>query len=559
MSNSNASDFVIIGGVAAGPKTAATLARRLPRASITLFQKEDRLSYASCGMPYFASGDIDSFAELTRLPWGNERNEQFFRDARGFTAITGAEVTAIDRERKTVTVQHKGSSTPEEHSYGKLVLATGACPAPPPFPVEFSSRIRCFTRPDDAIDFRKLAQTGQVGSAAIIGAGYIGCELAEAFGGLWGISTILIEKELHILPATLDTEMARLVERELVKQDINLRLGAVVEKIAGREDGATIHLRGGEVLEVDYVVLAVGVVPNVQLARGCGLALGPTGAIVVDEFLRTSDPDIYAGGDCVELKHWLSGEPVYVPLGSLANRHGRVIAENLAGNPTKYSGVLGSYLVKVFDVNLGGVGLNWKKARAYSGKPVAVWGTFADRPDYYPESKTITLKMIYDEANGRLLGVQGVGQGDVVRRIDVFAGFLQHQATVDDLLDFEPGYAPPYAEAVDPLHHLAGMACAARRGTVFAGPEDVDQLSAANAVWLDVREPIEQEEYPLELPEVVKIPLDRLRQDAVDLPRDRKIVIVCQRGSRAYQAAVMLHDLGFEDVVVLGGGRAALG
>jgi rhodanese-related sulfurtransferase len=220
---------------------------------------------------------------------------------------------------------------------------------------------------------------------------------------------------------------------------------------------------------------------------------------------------------------------------------------------------LGSYLVKVFDLNVGGVGLNWKKARAYAAKAAAVWGTFADRPDYYPESKTITLKMIYDETNGRVLGLQGVGQGDVARRVDVFAGFLQCRATVDTLLDFEPGYAPPYAEAVDPLHHLAGMAQAARRGTVFAGPEDVDQLSRANAVWLDVREPGEQEEYPPALPDIVKVPLDRLRENAGQLPQGRKIVIVCQRGSRAYQAAVMLAGLGFKDVVVLGGGRAALG
>ncbi|MFC1475951.1 FAD-dependent oxidoreductase [Candidatus Zixiibacteriota bacterium] len=559
MSSNDYSDFVIVGGVAAGPKTAATLARRLPRASITLFQKEKHLSYASCGLPYFASGDISSFDELTRMPWGTVRNEDFFRMVKGFCAITGAEVTAIDRGRKVVTVQQEDKPSAVEHGYGKLVLATGARPAPPAFPVEFGPRVQSFTRPENAIEFRRLAETGQVGSAAVIGGGYIGCEMAEALGGLWGINTAVLEKEQHVLPATLDPEMAVLVERELKKQDIDLRTGVCVEKITSREDGATVYLSGGETLEVDFVIVCTGVAAEVTLARACGLTLGVTGAIAVDEHFRTSDPDIFAGGDCVELTQRITGEKVHVPLGSLANRHGWVIAENLAGNEIAYPGVLGSYLVKVFDVNLGGVGLNWAVAQRFAPKPAAVWGTFVDRPDYYPESKTITLKMIFDQQNGRLLGLQGVGGGEIARRIDVFSVFLRNDATIDDLLGFEPGYAPPFSEAVDPLHHLAGMARATSRGVVFINPGEFGQLSSAGVLWLDVREPVEQEELPFDLPEVVRIPLDRLRAEASDLPRDRKIVIICQRGSRAYQAAVFLKDAGFDDVVILSGGRAALG
>ncbi len=553
----NHSDFVIIGGVAAGPKTAATLARRLPRTKITLFQKERHLSYASCGLPYYASGDVDSFEDLTKTEWDVVRDAEYFRTVKGFTAITGAEVTAIDRDSKTVTVKREDGSA-ERHGYGKLVIATGAHPATPPFPVEFGGRVRCFTRPNDAQAFRALAEKGQVGTAIVIGAGYIGLEMTEAFASLWGIDVTLIEKESQVMPTVLDGEMAQLVEKELRKQDIDLRLDCVVKSVAGGEEQVTVELADGETLTADYAIVCIGVKPATELAQGCGLEIGDAGGIVVNEYFQTSDSDIYAGGDCVELTNRLTGKKVWVPLGSLANRHGLIIAEHLAGNPVKYEGVLGSYLVKVFDLNLGGTGLNWAAAREVSESASAVWGTFIDKPEYYPESKTITLKMIYDQQTRQLLGLQGVGKGDIVRRVDVFAAYLQYYGTLNDLLLFEPGYAPPYAEAVDPLHHLVGMAIAESRGVVFVGPDSFAQLRDESAVWLDVREPAEYEAAPLEVPGVKNLPLNELRENLDNLPKEAKIVIVCQRGSRAYQAATVLRDAGYSDVVVLAGGQSAI-
>ncbi len=553
------SDVVIIGGVAVGPKTAATYIRRKPRAKVTLFQKEAYLSYASCGLPYFASGDVDSFIELTHTVWRVSRDAEYFKSIKGFTAIPNTEVMAIDRGRKVVTFQSVADRSLHEHGYDQLVIATGGRPAKPPFPVEFGERVRSFTRPEDAIGFRKLAERGQVGSVAIVGAGYIGCEMAEATASLWGMTTTLIEKEDHVLPKTLDPEMSALVETELRRQKIDLQLGMRVEKITSSEDGGIVHLSEDRQIAADFIIVCVGVVPETALAEQCGLKIGETGAILVDDHFRTSDPDIYAGGDCVELTHRLTGQKVYVPLGSLANRHGRIIAENLAGGDQTYPGVLGSFLVKVFDQNVGGVGLNSTAALRSFCSPAAVWGTFADRPEYYPESKTVKLKMIYDEGDGRLLGLQAVGEGDVARRIDVFATFLQFGATVDDLLNFEHGYAPPYAEAVDPLHHLAGMAKARERGTIITGPLAVCEFADEDVIWLDVREEAEQKDFPLELPGLQKFPLETLCARLGDLPSDRKIIIVCQRGSRAYQAAVFLQDAGFDDVLVLGGGRAMLG
>jgi len=555
----NNSDFVVVGGVAAGPKTAATLARRLPRASITLFQKGKYLSYASCGLPYFASGDISTFADLTKMPYGVTRDEHFFSHAKGFDVRTGAEVVAIDRKDKVVKVKIDGASTLHEHRYGKLILATGSRPATPPFPVDDSPRIQSFTRPADAIAFREMAETGKIGTGIIVGGGYIGCEMAEAMGGLWGIATTVIEKEDHVLSAALDPEMSLLVERQLTSQGIDLRTASCVEKVVDDDQGAAVHLAGGEVITADLVVVCVGVVPETTLASECGLEIGSTGGVVVDNRFRTSDADIYAGGDCVEVTHRITGEKVYTPLGSLANRHGWMIAENLAGNNVVYPGVLGSFLLKVFDINIGCVGLNSTAAERFARRPAAVWATCPDRPDYYPESKTVMLKVVYDEEDGRLLGLQAVGEGDVARRVDICAAFLQHQAPVDDFSFFEQGYAPPFSDGVDPLHHLAGIAAAKRRGTLFANPLDSGQLSGDGVVWVDVREPGEQQDKPLNIPGAISLPLDRIRSELSKVPTDKKIVLLCQRGGRAYQAAIFLQDAGFENVVVLGGGKAMLG
>jgi len=413
------SDFVIIGGVAAGPKTAAVLARRLPDARITVFQKEKNISYGTCGLPYFASGDINSFEELTQTSYGVARTPDFFKNTKGFDVEVQAEVTSINRQAKTITVRLLETGETIEHGYGKLVIATGANPNRPPFPVADSPKIRPFTRPDDAINFRQMAQTGQIGSAVVIGGGFIGCEVAEAAGGLWGIGVILIEKENQLLPYVLDPEMARIVEREMLRQDIKLMTGCLVEKIEVNDDGnPVVKIKDQADISADYVFLCLGVKPEITLAKDCGLEIGQTGGIAVNKYLQTSDPDIYAGGDCVESDNLITGDKIFMPMGSLANRHGRVIAENLAGNKTKFSGVIGAFLVKAFDVNVGSVGLS-EQAAAKAGFNVdTVWASFPDKPDYYPEYKTFITKMVYE--NNKLLGLQAVGKGDICRRIDVF-------------------------------------------------------------------------------------------------------------------------------------------
>jgi NADPH-dependent 2,4-dienoyl-CoA reductase/sulfur reductase-like enzyme/rhodanese-related sulfurtransferase len=560
------SDFVIIGGVAAGPKTAATLARRLPESTITLFQKEKHLSYAACGFPFFASGEVNSLEELLSTSYGVPRDTGFFKDTKGFNAVTSAEVTAIDRERKTVSVRMIETGEEFVHGYGRLVIATGAVPNDPPMPVPSSERVKPFTSPGDAAGFRELAQQGEVDSAVIVGGGFIGVELCEAAAAMWGISVWLYEKQPQVLPYMLDPEMAEIVRRSLVSDGVEVFTGADVEKIELDGDGKpVVHVAGAEPVATDYVFLCLGVHPEVRLARDCGLEIGETGGILVDRSLRTSDPNIYAGGDCIESRHRIASAPVFLPMGSLANRHGRVIAENLAGTNTEFPDVLGAFVLRAFETNIGGVGLSEEAARRAGLDALSVWGSFPDKPDFNPEMKTFVLKMVYEAGSGRLLGLQAVGKGDICRRVDVFSSFLQRGASVDDLLDFEHCYAPPFSEALDPLHHMAGVAAAVGRGQPFVGPGGEGMYEAvAASVLLDVREREEAEEAPLpgRLIEAAKrlivIPLGELRSRLEELDRADSVVVICRRGPRSYQAAMTLRAAGFGNVTVAAAGLQAL-
>lgn len=548
---------VIIGGVAAGPKSGTVLARRMPKAEIVLFQREKNISYGTCGLPYFASGDIESFTELINTSYGTPRDPGFFKKTKGITVRPETEVISIDRSAKNVKVKDLKSGEEFEESYDKLVIATGAYPVKAPFEIPESDRIGHFTRPEDAINFRKKAETGQVGKAVVIGGGFIGCELAEAASSLWGIETVLIEKEDQLLPYVLDKEMSLIVEREMARQEVEVHLGTTVEKITLSGDGNPVVHIEGESIETDYIFLCLGVKPEVSLARESSLDLGTTGGIRVDKHLRTSDSDIYAGGDCIESYNLISKQPLYIPMGSLANRHGRVIAENIAGGDETFNGVTGAFFVKVFDKNVGAVGLSEIAAKNCGIETETVWGSFPDKPDYYPEVKTFVLKLVYEKNTERLLGLQAIGNGDIFRRIDVMSTFLHDGKKIDDLFDFEHGYAPPYSEAMDPLHQLAGLAKAKARGMDIAC---FNFDKNGDVTWLDVREPeeISALPWPSDDGQIIKsITLNDLREHLNKLDKEKQIYIVCRRGARSYQAALILKNAGFKKVAVLGGGTQA--
>lgn len=555
-------EVVIIGGVACGPKAAATLARRLPDARITVYQRDKYLSFGTCGLPYFASGDIPGIEALTETPYGVQRTPEFFKKTKGIDLIAGAEVTAIDRESKTVTVKIMATKESFEKRYDQLLIATGARPNRPPFAIPETERIGFFTKPDDALQFRKLAETGQVGKAIIIGGGFIGCELAEAAGSLWGIETTLIEKENQLLPYALDPEISAIVERELARQEVQVFTGVAVEKIELNDSGnPLVYISEGDTIEAEYVFLSLGVTPETELARTCGLKIGETGGILVDSHLRTSDPDIYAGGDCVESLNQVNGKKFHIPMGSLANRHGRIIAENIAGNEIEYKGALGTFFVKVFDINAGAVGITEQKAAKSGIKYDAVWGSFPDHAEYYPEAENISLKLVFDPDNQRILGLQAVGKGDIFRRIDVCSALMQNKANLRDMLEFEQGYAPPFSEALDPLHHMAAIALSKIDGVSFIKPGGGSTESEKNTIWVDVRELAESEAEPW--PEsqggsnFIRVPLNDLREATDKFKDAKKIIIVCKRGVRSYQAANILRNAGYNNVHIIGGGYQA--
>lgn len=558
------SDFVIVGGIAAGPKTAATIVRRLPAAKVTLFQREDLLSYATCGLPFLASGELEGFRELTLTPYGVPRDADFFARSRGFQAVTGALVTDIDRERKVVRVRIEKAGRELEHGYGKLVLAMGAVPRKPDFPVETGERVRFFHAPDDAIAFRRCAERGEIEEVVIIGGGMIGCELAEACGSLWGIGVTLLERENQLLPWVLDPEMARMVERDLARRGVRIVAECNVVRVEAGGERICVVMHEESSLSADFAFLALGLAPHTELARKCGLALGQSGGIRVTRRMQTSDPHIYAAGDCVETLHRITERPFFLSMGSLANRHGRVVAENLAGNDAQFAGTHGTFFLKLYETNIAAVGLSQREAERADFRARAVWGTFPDKPDYRLDVKTFVLKMIYAADDMRLLGLQAFGEGDVYRPVDVFSSFLQRGALVHDLLDFEHGYHPAVSEPLDPLHHMAAMAIAQERGLSFLSPSfDPANQEPCDIVVLDVREREEAGKAPLPSriiesgAKAVHLPLGELSLARHELDKEKMIVIMCKRGSRSYQAALSLMASGFPRVAVLAGGLEA--
>lgn len=513
-------------------------------------------------MPWLASGDLAGPGVLTETQYGVTRDVNFFRDTKGFTAHLGAEVKAINRESKTVTVRMASGET-VEHGYGKLVLATGATPKEAPFPVPESPLVQTFHTLDDAAHFRKLAEQGKVGRAVVIGAGFIGVELIGALGDLWGIETTIVEAEDRLLPYVLDTDMSAILHRHLQAQDVVFHRRAKVKGIDLAPDGSpVVSIDGVGKVETDYVFICLGVRPNVALARDCGLEIGATGAISVNEYMQTSDPNIYAGGDCVETMNRITGEKFYIPMGSLANRHGWVIADHIDGGSIPYNGAVGAFIVKVGELNVATVGLTQAAAEKAGYAPDAVWGTYSDRPTYFMEHDDIVCKLVYRPDNLCLLGLQVVGRGDVCRRADVFSAFLYHASTIKDLFDHEHAYAPPFSEALDPLYHLACQAMAQQRGVVFESP-DFDSGDAGTQ-WLDVREEDEIKAEPLpesaapEERQWLVIPIGELRGRLGELDPEKPVRIICARGPRSYQAAVVLRQNGFKNVTIIGGGLHAL-
>jgi NADPH-dependent 2,4-dienoyl-CoA reductase/sulfur reductase-like enzyme/rhodanese-related sulfurtransferase len=540
----NPKRIVIVGGVAAGASAAARARRLSETAEITLIERGPDVSFANCGLPYFIGGEIKQRDALA------VQTPQTLKAMLNLEVRTSTEALAVDRAGKRVQLRALGSGLEEWLAYDKLVLAPGAMPVRPPLPGMDDPRIHTLRSLQDMDRIKTAAASAQ--RVAVIGAGFIGLEMAEQFVHL-GKQVTLVEMLDQILPP-LDRPMTLLMEDELRRRGVELILG---DGIASFTSGATLtcHLKSGHTVSADLVVLSIGVRPDTALARIAGLALGPRGHIRVNEFMQTSDPDIYAAGDAIEVKDLVTGEPIAVPLGGPANRQGRLAADHIF-RPDKaqpYSGALGTAIVRAFDVASGLTG--WSEKRLLAAKRPYRTVTVNDNhhAGYYPGAKPMLLKLLWEPETGRVLGAQAAGFLGVDKRLDVIATAIMGGLTIDDLAQLELAYAPPFGSAKD-IVNLAGFtACNARDGLLTP----VDAIAADSAVQVvDVRPAPMVKAHPLKQVPSINIPLPMLRQRLGELDRNRPVVTVCAFGKTAYFAARILAQNGFKVSTLTGGIRA---
>ena len=544
---------VIIGGMAGGCKTAARLRRLDLNAEITIIERLPFVSFGACGMPFFVRGDVDDFNQLMSTAWGTVRSPEYFLEAKKINVLTETNCTRIIPEQNKIEIQDKlGNRSLLDYDF--LVIATGSKPAMPKFPFPRSERISFFHSPLDALKLRKYAEQGKLSNAIIIGGGFIGCELAEALSSLWGIEVVILEKENYLVPRSFDTEISSLLGKVMEVNGIKIYTGANVEKIDEKDEKCLVHFNDN-ILETHFVFLVTGIEPEVELARNAGIQIGEKGGIVVNSRLQTNIPNIFAAGDCIETINLVTSKPEIFALGSLANRQGRVIANNIAGINDEFDGAIGSISLKVFDVIFSSVGLNTACAKNYGIDAGFALASFYDRPHYYPENEVLFAKVLYQKGNGRLLGLQMCGKGEVSRYIDSFGILLKKSSKYLDLLDFEHSYTPPHSSPLNPLNYLGGIIQNQEMfGIKCVSPLEIHKLEY---LCVDLRKEDETEQMPFELGNIT-VDYDHFWKEIDKIPRDKKILCVCQKGPRALEVAIYLKQNGWEEVAYLGGGLQML-
>jgi NADPH-dependent 2,4-dienoyl-CoA reductase/sulfur reductase-like enzyme/rhodanese-related sulfurtransferase len=551
-------DIVVVGGGACGFKAACRARRRNEEANITVVDASSYPSLGRCGLPYYVAGIVHSIDDLRKTLAGTVRDENYFKRVKNIEVLSRTKAVKIDRERRMVKIV-KPDGSEDELNYDYLVLATGAKPVRLNLPNADADGVTTLFNPEDAEKILEMWDEGILEKAVIIGGGLIGMEMAEALSNL-DVEVTIVEIMEYILPALLDKEMALLVEEYLKEKDVKVLTSSKVTEIltnGGRVKGVKVN--GTKEIPCDLVLMAVGVRPNIDLALDAGLEVGKFG-IKVDEYLRTSDERIFAGGDCVENRCLITGNPVYTPMGTIANKHGRVIGDNVTGGNSKFPGVLGTTIFKVFELNVARTGLTEKRARELGYDVVTCLVPGPDKTHYYPHQKPIRVKLIVERGSGRILGAQIVGWGVVDKRIDVIASAIHMKATVHDLANFDLAYAPPYSTAIDTLIHSANTVRNKIDGlfeaiSTFEVKKKLDK--GEDVVLLDIRSDEEYRKFKkIEDKRVVRIPLEELRERLNELPKDKEIIIVCQVGNRAYEAYRILKGAGFENVKVMEGGLA---
>ena len=530
--------IVIVGGVAGGATAAARIRRLDETAEIVVFERSGYVSYANCGLPYYIGGVIQSAAELTL-----QTPESFWKRFRVDMRIRH-EVTAIHPDQKTVSVRNLDTGESFRESYDKLLLSPGAKPTQPELPGTGLPRLFTLRTVEDTLTIRDFVEREHPKSVVLAGGGFISLETAENLREL-GMEVTIVQRPKQVMNP-FDPEMASFLHAKLRERGIKLRLGRSVEGF--QEDGEQVRvlLKGEEPLTADMVVLAIGVTPDTRLAKDAGLELGVKGSIVVNDRMETSLPDIYAVGDAVQVKHFVTGSETLVSLAGPANKQGRIAAENLCGGDSRFTGPQGSSVLKIFDLTAAATGINERTARAAGIDCDKVYLSPANHAGYYPGGSLMTMKVLFERKTYRLLGAQIVGREGVDKRIDVLATAIRAGLTALSLTELDLAYAPPYSSAKDPVN-MAGFLIENLANDLVRQFhwDEADALPRDGSVTLlDVR--TLQEYTGGHLEGFLRIPVDELRQRLGELPQGKPVYVVCQSGLRSYLACRILSQSGFD-------------
>jgi NADPH-dependent 2,4-dienoyl-CoA reductase/sulfur reductase-like enzyme/rhodanese-related sulfurtransferase/two-component sensor histidine kinase len=545
--------IVIIGGRTAGPKAAAKARRMNEDASITIIEKDESLSYAGCGLPYYISGMVSNLKSLMTTNDGDIRDPDFFRQIKEIEVLNRTRALSIDRENKEILIENFKTKEKNKITYDKLILATGSKAIIPRIKGINKKGVYSYHKVEDAEGLKKELKTKQAKDVIIIGGGLLGAETAEALSRRGARVTIIEEKD-QILIKFLDKEMADLVKNYFESKGIKILLNNKVELIEGHSSAEGV-VANGNFIPADLVILSTGLKPEVRLAKKCGLTTGITGGIKINKYLQTSDPHIYAIGDCVENTNLITGKPVYTPFGSIATRQGRVAGINATGGKEKFSGVIKTIIMKFFDYNIGSVGLNEEQLKTESFDPVSIIVPGPDKDHFFPSAKLIYIKLTGDRNSKNLLGAQIIGRGDILSRLNTITTAISAKMKISDISKLDLAYAPPYSSAMDIIITAANVLNNKIDGNYngISPAELKNKLEKKeDIILLDIRS---HSEYDYDsINGSSHIPLNSLRGRLHQLPKDREIIICCRSGVNSYEALRIFKSHGFNNAKVLDGG-----
>ena len=538
---------IIVGGVAGGATAAARIRRLDEYAEITVFEKSGYISYANCGLPYYIGDVITDSEELTL-----QTPESFLKRFRINMKIHH-EVISIHPERKTVSVKNLENGEIFEENYDKLILSPGAKPTQPRLPGVGINKLFTLRTVEDTFLIKEYINKNHPKSAVLAGGGFIGLELAENLREL-GMDVTIVQRPKQLMNP-FDPDMASMIHNEMRKYGIKLVLGYTVEGFKGKDNGVEILLKDNPSLQADMVVLAIGVTPDTVLAKEAGLELGIKGSIVVNDRMETSVPDIYAAGDAVQVKHYVTGNDALISLAGPANKQGRIIADNICGGDSRYLGSQGSSVIKVFDMTAATTGINETNAKKSGLEVDTVILSPMSHAGYYPGGKVMTMKVVFEKETYRLLGAQIIGYKGVDKRIDVLATAIHAGLKAIQLKDLDLAYAPPYSSAKDPVNMAGFMIDNIAKGTLKQWHlEDMDKISKdKSAVLLDVRTVDEFSRGHMD--GFKNIPVDELRERINEVEKGKPVYLICQSGLRSYIASRILEGNGYETYNFSGGFR----